>query len=173
MYMLCSYTTFALVVDIEKMNMIQMLLAVITTCALVRDLEQHSCSMARTYKFQVQWFVPYGVSNFIFFRLYLKTLKKPWSESGIIGRWILTDLTKLSLDLGSSTKNFIIFSWGKYLNSILPCWSSLIHFAAVSIDIVHCSSSSGLSTILSRVLRICSIVLSTTPDTNCKMQILV
>lgn len=48
--MSCSYMTSALIAGTERMNIIRRVLVVITTIALVCDLKQHSCNMARAYK---------------------------------------------------------------------------------------------------------------------------
>jgi hypothetical protein len=50
--MSCSYMTSALVAGTEKMNILRMVLGVKATIALVCDLKQHSCNMARTPKFK-------------------------------------------------------------------------------------------------------------------------
>ena len=47
--MLCRYMTFALVAVIEKMNIVQMVLVVTGPIALVPDIKQHSCNMARAH----------------------------------------------------------------------------------------------------------------------------
>ena len=43
--------TSALIAGTQKMNILQMVLGVKTTIALVRGLEQHSCNTDRTHKF--------------------------------------------------------------------------------------------------------------------------
>jgi len=50
--------TSALVADTEKMNIVQMVLVVKRLIALVCDLKQHSCNMARDHKIKIPWFVP-------------------------------------------------------------------------------------------------------------------
>lgn len=46
--------TSALVAGTEKMNILRMVLGVKRTIALVCDLEQHSCNMARDHKFNIR-----------------------------------------------------------------------------------------------------------------------
>ena len=104
------------------------------------------------------------LSNFTFFKLYLNTLKKPWSVSGINGRWTSTDLTKSSLDLASFTKNFITLIRIILEIDLVPHIIAHI-FAAVSMDMVQCSRSSGLSTILSKFSVSLPRVLSLIPNT--------
>ena len=109
MYTICTYTASVLVEGTKNMIIVWMVLAVTGLIALVYNLNQLSCNMVQAHWFKIQWFVPYYVSNFTFFKLYLNTLKKPWTDSGIKGRCIWIDFSKLSLDLASFTKNLMIF----------------------------------------------------------------
>ena len=54
---------YALIVGIEKMNIVRMLLVVITISAVVWDLKQHSCNMVRDRRFKIRRFVLVTLSN--------------------------------------------------------------------------------------------------------------
>jgi hypothetical protein len=61
----CGYMTSALVADTEKMNIVQMVLAVTRLFALVYDLEQHSCNMTDS------WFIEFHYARPIKLKLLL------------------------------------------------------------------------------------------------------
>ena len=75
--MLCRYMTSALVAGTEKMNIVRMVLVVKRHIALVWDLKQHSCNMARDDKIKIQWFGIHLFSLSIFkFCIFLPSIQR-------------------------------------------------------------------------------------------------
>lgn len=150
MYTICTYTASVLVEGTKNMIIVWMVLAVTGLIALVYNLKQLSCNMVQAHWFKIQWFVPYYVSNFTFFKLYLNTLKKPWTDSGIKGRCIWIDFSKLSLVTSTTTlsrvckTSWIVLSLNTNVNTLaclnyadIEHWFTIVDFWCTNIWIVN------------------------------------